>query len=67
VTLRLASIAKEKGVDIYTDRLKALKVTSIPMMSFRILGFGGRMLAVPFVTPELDWLGVDLGKGNTVP
>jgi hypothetical protein len=37
------------------------------MMTFRILGFGGRMLAVPFVTPELDWLGVDVPKGNTVP
>ena len=67
VTLRLASIAKEKGVDVYADRLKALKVTPIPMMTFRILGFGGKMLAVPFVTPELDWLEVDISKGNTVP
>jgi hypothetical protein len=67
VTLRLASLAKEKGVDVYTDRVEALKVSPIPMMTFRILGFGGRMLAVPFVTPELDWLGVDVPKENTVP
>jgi parvulin-like peptidyl-prolyl isomerase len=67
VTLRLASMAKEKGVDVYTDRLKALKVSPIPMMTFRVLGFGGRMLAVPFVTPELDWLSVDVSKENTVP
>lgn len=66
-TLRLASLAKEKGVDVYSDRLKALKVTPLPMMTFRILGFGGRMLAVPFVTPELDWLDVDVSKENTVP
>jgi hypothetical protein len=67
LTLRLASIAREKGVDVYSDRLKALKVTPIPMMTFRVLGFGGRMLAVPFVTPDLDWLGVDVSKENTVP
>lgn len=67
VTLRLASMAKARGVDVYSDRLKALRVTPIPMMTFRILGFGGRMLAVPFVTPELDWLGVDSKKENAVP
>ncbi len=67
VTLRLAALAKEKGVDVYADRLKVLTVSPIPMMTFRILGFGGRMLAVPFVIPELDWLGVDAGTDNTVP
>jgi hypothetical protein len=36
-----------------------LDVTTIPMMTYRILGFGGRMLAVPFVVPELDWLDVN--------
>ncbi len=56
VTLRLSLLAKEKGVDVYTDRLKMLSVSRVPMMTFRILGFGGRMLAVPFVVPELDWL-----------
>jgi|GEM_PF-929370 len=67
LTLRLAALAREKGVDVYEDRLRALQVTPIPMMTFRILGFGGRMLAVPFVTPELDWLDVDVRKENTVP
>ena len=63
VTLRLARLANDKGVDVYTDRLKTLSVTRVPMMTFRILGFGGRMLAVPFVVPELDWLDVqDTGR-----
>jgi len=56
VTLRLAMLAKEKGVDVYADRVKMVAVSRVPMMTFRILGFGGRMLAVPFVVPELDWL-----------
>lgn len=67
VTLRLAELGKERGVDIYSDRLKMIQVTAIPMLAFRILGFGGRMLAMPFVNPELDWLEVDLSKETTVP
>jgi hypothetical protein len=67
LTLRLASLAKEKGVDVYADRLKALHVSPVPMMTFRILGFGGKMLAVPFVIPELDWLGVDSPGEKVVP
>ena len=56
VTLRVALLAKEKGVDVYSDRLKMITVSRVPMMTFRILGFGGRMLAVPFGVPEHDWL-----------
>ena len=67
VTLRLADLSKQLGVDVYADRLKMIKVTAVPMMTYRILGFGGRMLAVPFVNPELDWLEVDTSKGASVP
>jgi hypothetical protein len=51
-----AKLAREKGFTIYEDRVKALRVTNIPMMTYRILGFGGRMFAAPFVTPRLGWL-----------
>jgi len=37
VTLRLAELGKEHGVDVYADRLRMIKVTAIPMMTFRIL------------------------------
>jgi len=67
VTLRLAAMARERGVDVYSDRLKKIQVTRVPMMTFRILGFGGRMLAVPFVVPEIDWLGEQAGKETVVP
>ncbi|MGD0339576.1 MAG: hypothetical protein ABSB78_12405 [Bacteroidota bacterium] len=55
----IAKSARQRGYDIYTDRLKLLKVSSVPMMTYRILGFGGRMFAVPFVTPQVDWIGVE--------
>ena len=58
----LAGAGKEMGFEVYADRLRMLRVSPIPMMTFRILGFGGRMPAVPFVDPQLDWLDVETPK-----
>jgi parvulin-like peptidyl-prolyl isomerase len=59
ITLHLAGLGKKVGFDVYEDRLRMLAVTPAPMMTFRILGFGGRIPAVPFVDPQLDWLSVE--------
>ncbi len=67
VTLTLARSGKQLGFEIYSDRLRMLKVSPVPMMTFRILGFGGRMFEVPFVEPELDWLDVDSPQGIILP
>jgi hypothetical protein len=55
----IAKSAQQRGYDIYEDRLKLLKVTSAPMMTYRILGFGGRMFAAPFVSRLIDWIDVE--------
>jgi len=55
----IAKSAQQRGFDIYEDRLKLLQVNNTPMMTYRILGFGGRMFAAPFVTRQVDWIGVD--------
>ena len=55
----IAKSAKDRGYSVYADRLKMLKVSTTPMMTYRILGFGGRMFAAPFVTPQVDWLEVE--------
>ena len=55
----IAKSAQQRGYDIYEDRLKLLKVSTVPMMTYRILGFGGRMFAAPFVTRNVDWVGVE--------
>ena len=55
----IARSAQDRGYAIYTDRLKLLKVSTVQMMTYRILGFGGRMFAAPFVTPQVDWIGVE--------
>jgi len=35
-------------------------------MTFRVLGFGGRMFAVPFVDRQIEWLNVEPPKGKIV-
>jgi hypothetical protein len=55
----IAKSAQQRGFDIYSDRLKLLHVTNIPTMTYRILGFGGRMFAAPFVTRQVDWSEVE--------
>ncbi|MFA6457226.1 MAG: peptidyl-prolyl cis-trans isomerase [Bacteroidota bacterium] len=59
LNLFLAQLGKNNGFTIFEDRLKQVKVTPIPMMTFKILGFGGRMFAVPFADPQLEWLNVE--------
>lgn len=56
----IAQLAGRRGYVIYGERLSALSVRSTPMMTFRILGFGGRIFAVPFVERQVEWV-------NTIP
>jgi len=67
VTLFIARSAAARGVDIYQERLSRLQVTPVPMMTYRLLGFGGRMFEVPFVEPQLDWLNVEPPKETILP
>jgi hypothetical protein len=67
VTLFTAQSAAERGFDIYIDRLKSLRVTPLPMLAYRFLGFGGRMFAVPFVSPKVEWLDVEPPREKILP
>ena len=61
----IAKSAQERGFDVYADRLKLLQVTKTPMMTYRILGFGGKMFAAPFVTRQVDWMNIE--NPETIP
>ncbi len=65
--LFLAQIGQERGFMVFEDRLKKVEASPIPMMTFRLLGFGGRMFAVPFVQKQLDWLGIDPPQEKILP
>jgi parvulin-like peptidyl-prolyl isomerase len=55
-TLFIAQTASRLGFEVYQDRLRMVQVTPLPMIAYRLLGFGGRMFEVPFVQPQTDWL-----------
>ena len=65
--LFLAQSAKRRGFDIYQESLLSLKVTQVPMMTYRLLGFGGRMFSVPFVSKQIDWVNVDPPSSTIIP
>jgi len=56
VNKMLGQLAKKYDITINSELLKSLQVSSIPMMTYRFLGFGGRVIAVPFVDRLLDWV-----------
>ncbi len=65
--LYTAATASSRQYTVYEDRLLALPVSSVPMMTFRLLGFGGRMFAVPFVRSRTDWYSIEQESGRVVP
>jgi parvulin-like peptidyl-prolyl isomerase len=65
--LFLAQVAVRQGYAMFQDRLTKLEVTTLPMLAFRLLGFGGRMFAAPFVEKNLEWLDIEPPEGIIVP
>ena len=62
----LAAEGKKRGFTLFQDQLEKVQVSAIPMMSFRILGFGGRMMEVPFIDRQVEWLDTDV-PGEMIP
>ncbi len=65
--LFLAQSAEQRGFTVYQDRLSLLKVSPIPMVTFRYIGFGGRIFAVPYLEKQVDWLNVEPPAARIVP
>ncbi len=67
LTLLLAQSGQKRGFAAYEDRLRAIKVSPVPMMTFRILGFGGRIWAAPMLEKQVEWLSVEPPASDVVP
>jgi len=63
----IAGLARKNNVVLYDDVLPSVRVSSVPMMTYRILGFGGRMFAVPFVRPFTGWVDVESLQRMPIP
>jgi hypothetical protein len=55
----LSRLGRKMGFTIFNDRLERIELTSVPMVTYKILGFGGKIFAVPFVSRQIEWLNVD--------
>ncbi len=60
-------LAQKFGIDIDTQVLEKIEVTNINMFAYRMLGFGGRITAVPLLTPNVDWVEPYLKSMNINP
>lgn len=61
-TDKTADLASKYGININTKVLDSVKVTDLTMVVYRYMGFGGRILAVPFTNTFTDW--VEKWKSN---
>ena len=52
----IAGLAKKYGVVIYETNLHGVKTTSTSMFTWRHIGWGGVMVAVPSVNPQVQWI-----------
>lgn len=43
------------GISLNLKNLENIKVTSLPSFGIRYLGFGGKISAVPLISPNSDW------------
>jgi predicted glycosyltransferase len=51
----IVKLANKYSVEINDEVLKKIPVTSTNAMVYRLLGFGGKITAVPLVSPNSDW------------
>ena len=63
----IANLAGEQKVKIFSDNLKKINVSPTQMLTFRYIGFGGKIMAVPTLYPREEWIKYYNPGENIVP
>ncbi len=63
----IAHLAENDGVRLFKKNLLELRVTPFQMLTYRLIGFGGRILAVPQLYPREGWIKYYNQKRPPVP
>ena len=63
----VGTIANGTEIIFYEKNFKDVQVSSTASLVYRYLGFGGRMFAVPFVTPQTGWINYWQNKDVKLP
>ena len=56
LTEKVLEYSTKKSVKIFPESVESIKVTKIPMFVHRLMGFGGRISAVPITSPWSMWI-----------
>ncbi len=62
-----AKFAQKFGVKINQGILNSIKVTEINMFTHKLMGFGGRIAAVPYTFPSYDWFNIWQNEKKQLP
>ena len=63
----IGEVANGTEITFYEKNFKEVQVGTAASLVYRYLGFGGRMFAVPFVTPQLGWINYWKNKDVILP
>jgi hypothetical protein len=63
----LAKLATSQPTKIFESRLDKVDVTPIQMLTFRNIGFGGKIIATPTLYPREDWVDYIKDKKKILP
>lgn len=53
---KTAELANKYGVEVNDQLLKSITPSNLSMVVYRYMGFGGRILAVPYSAPFINWV-----------
>jgi parvulin-like peptidyl-prolyl isomerase len=63
----IAKLAEKYKFSINEKELKSVKVINIPMFTYKYIGFGGKIAAMPFLDAWYDWVKYLNKKPNLLP
>ncbi len=63
----IAGLADRYKISINNNIFNDIQVTNIPMFTYRYIGFGGRIAAVPYLGPWYDWVKYLKDKTKVIP
>lgn len=63
----VAALAEKYKYSVNEKNLKSIKLINIPMFTYKYIGFGGRIAAMPFLDAWYDWVKYLNNKSGIVP
>ncbi len=63
----VAALAEKANVKMFYPNVRSVEVTPIEMLTFRYIGFGGKIIAVPELYPREGWIKYFQNKKPPVP